>query len=60
MYLVALLCGVLAIYEPYAVAIACQKLSHQFAPYASVSTKVMGLSEMRRDQLVKNTRPYVT
>ena len=56
-YLVALLCGVLLIYEIYAVAIAYQKLSHQFAPYASISTKDMVLSEMRRDQLIKIQDP---
>ncbi|QEW06622.1 transglycosylase domain-containing protein [Nitrincola iocasae] len=51
-YLVALLCGALAIYEVYAVVIAYQKLPHQFAPYASVSPKDIGLSKKRQDILV--------
>jgi len=56
-YFVALLCGVLVTYETYAVVTAYQKLSRQFAPYASVSTKDIGLSEIRRDQLIKIQDP---
>jgi membrane peptidoglycan carboxypeptidase len=56
-YLSALLCGTLAIYEAYVVAIAHQKLSHQFAPYSSVSPKDIGLSEKRQDILVKIQDP---
>lgn len=51
-YLVALLCGALAIYEVYAVVVAYQKLPHQFAPYASVSPKDIGLTKKRQDILV--------
>ena len=51
-YLVSLLCGTLVIYEIYAVAIAYQNLSHQFARYSSVSPKDIGLSKKRQDILV--------
>jgi membrane carboxypeptidase/penicillin-binding protein len=50
-------CIAAAIYEAYAVAIAYQKLSQEFAPYVSVSPKDMGLSQKRRDILVNIQDP---
>jgi monofunctional glycosyltransferase len=51
-YIFIVLLGTLAIYEVYAVSIAYQNLSHNFAPYASVSPTDLGLNEKRQDTLV--------
>ena len=57
LYIFILSFGALAIYEAYAVTIAYKNLSHQFAPYASVSPKDLGLNEKRQDILVKIQDP---
>ena len=56
-YLIALLFGGLVIYEASAVIIAYQKLSHQFAPYTSISPKGLGLNEKRQEILVRIQDP---
>jgi monofunctional glycosyltransferase len=56
-YFLALICGVLATYEAYAVVIAYKKLPHQFAPYASVTPRDLGLDERRQEILIKIQDP---
>jgi len=56
-YILILFFGALAIYEAYAVTIAYQNLPHQFAPYASISPKDLGLNEKRLDILIKIQDP---
>ncbi|MFD2112652.1 transglycosylase domain-containing protein [Thiorhodococcus fuscus] len=56
-YFLALICGALGIYEACAVVIAYNKLSHQFAPYASVKLKDLGLNERRQEILIKIQDP---
>ena len=56
-YLVAILCGALVAYEVYAVAIAYKNLSHQFAPYNSLTPRALGLNEKRQEILIKIQDP---
>ena len=56
-YLLALICGALATYEAYAVVIAYKKIPHQFAPYASVTPRDLGLNERRQEILIKIQDP---
>lgn len=57
LYSFILLFGALALYEAYVVTTAYQNLSRQFAPYASVSPKDLGLNEKRQNILVKIQDP---
>jgi monofunctional glycosyltransferase len=56
-YLLGLICAALATYEAYAVVIAYKKLPHQFAPYASVTLKDLGLNKQRQEILIKIQDP---
>ncbi len=56
-YLLVLICGALATYEAYAVVNAYKKLPHQFAPYASVTLRDLGLNKKRQEILIKIQDP---